>query len=137
MMRRTWLALLFLSAGPLVAQEDAEGLKTQGLKNGRWWAEQRTENKIYYLVGVMDGAGYILTRPNFKTNEPSVAEALRVYQIKTIELVVEIDRFYNSEILNAPIPVTAVLAFINKKATGTPEAELQKYTAELRRRWNQ
>ena len=53
------------------------------------------------------------------------------------ELIAEIDKFYSSEILNARIPVTAVLTFINKKATGTPEVELQNYIAEMRRRWNQ
>jgi hypothetical protein len=106
MARCAWLALVMFLPTILVAQEEGEGSRTQGLRNGRWWVEQRPENKLYYLVGVMDGAGYILTKPNFKTNEPSVAESLRIYKIRYSEVAVEVDRFYASEVLNAPIPVT-------------------------------
>ena len=136
MTRRMLVALPLLCADLLPAQEDPEN-KTEGLRNGRWWKEQQFTAKLYYLLGIMDGAGYVLAKPNFKTRDFSIAESLRIFNVKYEELIAEIDKFYSSEILNARIPVTAVLTFINKKATGTPEVGLQNYIAELRRRWNQ
>jgi len=92
----------------LNGQEDSDGQKTEGMRNGRWWKAQEFVAKYHYLVGVMDCAGYVLTKPDFKTKN-SVAESLRVYNIRYREIVDEIDKFYSSEALNARVPVAAAV----------------------------
>ena len=117
MRKAIWVFLLCACA--LVA-DDAD--YTAGMSNGRGWKKFPSDMKIAYVAGIYDAA---------KVQTLICKEAGFLGGITTGQTVQALDLFY-ADPLNGSITVVGAMRYLERKAQGANEAELNKMKGELR-----
>ncbi len=134
------LTVLLLLPVPMrtPAQTDVP-LVTMGMINGRFWLKCTYEQRSMWLIGYKNG---IETAAAFTdAAEPEnklLAEAILGLQppkkLSLTETVQAIDHFYLDTPENGPVVVGAAIRYVELKAGGAKQSELDDFAASLRRK---
>jgi hypothetical protein len=99
-------------SGPKPALDDVQ-MRTDRRWNGRYWQWLDDSEKLIFLIGFTEGAGWIKG-------------------ITYVETRTGVNQFY-MDAANARIPVKSAMAIFKMKLEGATPAEINEKTAELRR----
>ena len=117
-MRKT-LWMFLLCAGVLVADDSDY---TSGLSNGRGWKKFPNDMKIAYVAGIYDAT---------KVQALVCKESVFLGGITTGQTVQALDGFF-ADPLNLSVPVVGAMRYLERKAQGASEADLNTMKRELR-----
>jgi hypothetical protein len=116
---RNVICLFLLCACVLVA-DDAD--YTAGMSNGRGWRKFPNDMKIAYVAGIYDAG---------KVQGLVCKEAAFLGGITTGQTVQALDGFF-ADPLNVSITVIGAMRYLERKAQGASEADLNTMKGELR-----
>jgi len=113
------LLVFILCACALVADD---GDYTSGMSNGRGWKKFPNDMKIAYVAGIYDAAKVMMLL---------CKEAVFPSGVTTGQTVQALDGFY-ADPLNGSITVVGAMRYIERKAQGANEEELNTMKAQMR-----
>lgn len=133
------LALLLLLATTTPAQAPiASDIAFAGtLTNGRFWSQCMYDEKLVWLLGYSDGIKSAAALIGKAEPGDKLLQAILALQptdrLTHSEIVQGIDRFYIDTPENGSVPVTGALRYVESKAKGATQAELDDLARSMRK----
>jgi hypothetical protein len=134
------IAALLLSTfvGVASAQGPTASEFAESMPNGRWWSRRTLDEKRVWLFGYADGiktaAAFVSgADPTNKLLQQFVLDFQPTDKLTTTETVEGIDHFYQDTPENAPVPVAGALNYVETKAKGAKQSELDDLASSMRK----
>lgn len=129
--------LVITSAGVPAPQAPTASEFSESMPNGRWWSRRTFEEKRVWLFGYADGiktaAAFVSgADPTNKLLQQFVLDFQPTDKLTTTETAEGIDHFYQDTPENAPVPVAGALNYVETKAKGAKQSELDDLASGMR-----
>ena len=133
------LTLLLLLATTTLAQAPiaSDVAFTGALTNGRFWSQCTYDEKLVWLLGYSDGITSAAAFMSKADPGDKLLQGILALQppakLTHAEIVQGIDRFYIDTSENGPVPVTGAMRYVESKAKGATQAELDDLARTMRK----
>ncbi len=130
--------LLLITVASAQGPAASETHFTGGFPNGRFWSRRTPDEKVAWLFGYSDGIKTVAAfvsgaEPTNKLLQQSVLDLQPADKLTPTEIVQGIDHFYQDTPENVLVPVAGALRYVEAKAKGAKQSELDDLASRLRK----